>query len=416
MKPVAVIGAGPYGLSAAAHLKAHGVAVRVFGTPLSAWTDTMPAGMVLKSTPAASTISAPAPGHTLRDFTDAMGERPLVTERDLVTLETFVRYGRWFADRLVPEVEPVRVTAVEPADAGYRLTLETGEDLTAPAVVVASGLTGFAHVPGVLRAIAAGPPSAEGPVSHSSHHTDLTRFAGREVVVVGAGQSALEGAVLLAEAGASVRVLSRRAGAIGFGAPPRDGLRWKPDSPVGRAWSLYAFSTLPGPAAFRHLPEAARLWLVRNVLGPRGAWWLKERFGERITVTEGRTLTGARCSGGRVVLRTTGPGGADVELPPADHVMAATGYRVDLDALDFLAPHLRARLTRSGGSPWLDPGYAGSLPGLYFTGLTSAATFGPLMRFVCGTAFASPRLARAVARHTAGRTGNAAPVPAAGER
>ena len=403
MKPVAVIGAGPYGLSMAAHLTGLGVPVRVFGTPLSSWTDTMPAGMVLKSTPAASTLSAPAPGHTLRDFCTAVGERPLVTERDLVTLEFFVRYGRWFAERLVPGTEPAQVASVDRDGREFRLTLDSGEELTAPAVVVASGLSGLAHVPRVLRDAVPDGPSADGPVSHSSHHADLGRFAGREVVVVGAGQSALEGAVLLAEAGASVRVLARRAGSVGFGAPPRDGVQWKPDSPVGRAWSLYAFSNVPGPGAFRHLPEPARLWLVRNVLGPRGAWWLRDRFAGRVAVEQGVTPAGVGLDGDRVVLRTAGPDGRTGELA-CDHVMAATGYRTDLDALGFLAPALRARLARSGGAPWLDRHYAGSVPGLYFTGLPSAATFGPLMRFVCGTGFASPRIAAAVAAGPARRS------------
>ncbi len=402
MKPVVVIGAGPYGLSTAAHLKGRGVAVRVFGTPLSSWSDTMPAGMILKSTPDASTISAPAPGHTLRDFCDAMGERRLVTERDLVSLEFFLRYGRWFAERLVPEVEQVQVTSVDRGEGEFHLKLDSGEELTAPAVVVASGLSGFAYVPRTLRDAVPDGPSGTGAISHSSQHTDLTRFAGREVVVVGAGQSALESAALLAEAGATARVLARRGGAVGFGAPPRDGLQWKPDSPVGRAWSLYAFSNVPGPAAFRLLPEPSRLWLVRRVLGPRGAWWLRERFDGRVAVTQGHRLTGARVEGGQVVLRTATAGGRTGELA-ADHVMAATGYRADLGALGFLSPELRARLTRTGGSPWLDSGYAASVPGLYFTGLPSAAIFGPLMRFVCGTQFASPRIARAVAAGPARR-------------
>jgi cation diffusion facilitator CzcD-associated flavoprotein CzcO len=398
MKPVVVIGAGPYGLSAAAHLKGRGVTVRVFGTPLSSWTDTMPVRMVLKSTPSASSISAPHPGHTIQDFCDAVGEPRLVTERDLVTLDFFVRYGRWFQERLVPEVERVQVVSVDRGAGDFRLKLDSGEELAARAVVVASGLSGFAYVPSLLRQVTPDGPSATGPVSHSSQHTDFARFADREVVVVGAGQSALESAALLHEAGASVRVVARRSGAVGFGAPPRDGLQWKPDSPVGRAWSLYAFSNVPGPAAFRYLPEQSRLWLVRKVLGPRGAWWLKERFAGRVPVLQGRALTGVRVDdAGRVVLSTSGPGGRAGQLA-ADHVLAATGYRVDLGALGFLSPELRARLTRSGGSPWLDRGFQSSVPGLYFTGLPSAATFGPLMRFVCGTSFASPRVAEAVRR------------------
>ncbi|PWI45643.1 NAD(P)/FAD-dependent oxidoreductase [Streptomyces sp. ICBB 8177] len=404
MNPVVVIGAGPYGLSTAAHLKARGVPIRIFGTPMSSWTETMPQKMVLKSTPDASTISAPGRGHTLQDFCDAVGEPRLVTERDLVTLEFFVRYGEWFTERLVPEVERVRVASVDRDAREFRVKLESGEELTAPAVVVASGLSGFAHVPEALLGAAPGGPSATGPVSHSSQHTDLDRFAGRDVLVVGAGQSALESAALLAEGGASVTVLARRRGSVGFGAPPREGIQWKPDSPVGRAWSLYAFSNVPGPSAFRYLPEPTRLWLVRKVLGPRGAWWLHDRFEGRAPVVQGREPVATRLdpATNRVILTTRGGAEGNSRDFSADHVLAATGYRVDVDALDFLGPGLRARLTRTGGSPLLDRGYVGSVPGLYFTGLPSAATFGPLMRFVCGTRYASPRLAAAVTARVRG--------------
>ncbi|MCQ4081278.1 NAD(P)-binding domain-containing protein [Streptomyces sp. RB6PN25] len=378
-----VIGAGPYGLSTAAHLKGRGIPVRIFGTPMSSWRETMPTGMILKSTPKASTISAPRPGHTLQDFCDATGERRLVTERDLVTLEAFVRYGRWFQERLVPEVEQVQVVSVDDGrNGGFELKLDSGEELSARTVVVASGLSSFAHIPAGLTG---------GPVSHSSRHADFGRFAGREVVVIGAGQSALESAVLLRDAGASVRVVARRAGSVGFGAPPTSGFQWKPDSPVGRAWSLYAFSDVPGPAAFRFLPRATRLWLVRNVLGPRGAWWLAPRF-TGIPVMQGCEVDACREVPGAVVLVTRDAQGRVGEIE-ADHVIAATGYRVDLETLGFLSPQVRARLARVGGSPRLDAGFESSVRGLYFTGLAAAATFGPVLRFVCGAGFASRRIA-----------------------
>jgi len=46
---VAIIGAGPYGLSLAAHLKILAVEHQVFGTPMSFWRDSTPPGMELKS-------------------------------------------------------------------------------------------------------------------------------------------------------------------------------------------------------------------------------------------------------------------------------------------------------------------------------------------------------------------------------
>lgn len=395
--PVAVIGAGPYGLSAAAHLRARGLPVRVFGEPMVSWREQMPAGMLLKSTPVASTIDAPQPGHTLLDHCHAVGGTPYQSDWDIIPVETFARYGLWFQERLVPDLEQTRVVAVDRrGGGGFELKLDSGEQFTARAVVVASGLSGLAHLPAEFAAAVPDGPSAAGPVSHSSHHHDLGRFAGREVVVVGAGQSALESAVLLAEAGAaSVRVVARGRAAVAFGAPPDRQPRLRPESPFGRAWSLYALSY--HAAAFRRLPAPAREHLVRKVLGPKGAWWLRERFAGRVQVTQGVRVTRVTVeSGGRPVLTLRGGSGRVGELA-ADHVMAATGYRMNLAALGFLGPELRAGVVTGAGGPWLDAGYGSSVPGLYFTGLQAAASFGPVMRFVCGTEYASPRLAKAVA-------------------
>ncbi|UNO41288.1 FAD-dependent oxidoreductase [Streptomyces sp. MST-110588] len=392
--PVAVIGAGPYGLSTAAHLRARGMPVRVFGQPMVSWRAHMPAGMLLKSTPSASSIHTPQPGHTLVDFCDAVGERRYESDWDIIPVETFVRYGQWFQERLVPDLEQVRVVSVDRRGGAFELKLDSGEQFRARAVVVATGLTGFARLPGELAAAVPDGPSPSGPVSHSSQHHDLSAFAGRDVVVVGAGQSALESAVLLAEQGArSVRIVARGRSAVNFGAPPDRQPRLRPESPFGNAWSLYAFSYYA--QGFRYLPAPSRQYLVKRVLGPMGAWWLRERFVGRVQVTAGRRIRRVRIEDGRPVLSLAGPDGRGGELA-ADHVLAATGYQVDLAALDFLGQGLRTEIAVGAGGPRLDAGFRSSVPGLYFTGLAAAASFGPVMRFVCGTDFASGRLARAL--------------------
>ncbi|WP_190189460.1 FAD-dependent oxidoreductase [Streptomyces minutiscleroticus] len=402
-QPVAVIGAGPFGLSTAAHLRARGIPVRVFGEPMVSWRAHMPVGMLLKSTPAASNIDAPQPGHDLVDYCDAAGIPRLVTDEDIVPVETFVAYGEWFQQRLVPDLERVRVVSVDRRDgSGFDLKLDSGESFTARAVVVATGLSGLAYVPPELAAAVPDGPSPTGAVSHSSQHHDLSGFAGRELLVVGAGQSALETAALAAEAGASVRVVARGKGAVAFGAPPWQQPRLRPESPFGRAWSLYAISYYPHP--YRFLPPQARHYLVRRILGPLGAWWLQERFEDQVRVREVARITGAGTTGGRPSVEVRTLGGRTQELT-ADHVVAATGYRVDTAAMDFLGHGLRARLAVSRGTPKLGAGYRSSVPGLYFTGLPAAASYGPVMRFVCGTEFASPRLAQhlAAAHGRAGR-------------
>ncbi|MFJ4948644.1 FAD-dependent oxidoreductase [Streptomyces sp. NPDC088760] len=395
IRPVAVIGAGPFGLSTAAHLRARGIPVRVFGDPMVSWRDHMPEGMLLKSTPAASNLDCPQPGHTLADYCEAAGIRPLVTDEDIIPVETFIAYGEWFQRKLVPDLEQVRVVSVDRGGGGgFELKLDSGELFTARAVVVATGLSGLAHLPAELAGAAADGPAPTGPVSHSAQHHDLGRFAGKELIVIGAGQSALETAALAAEAGARVRVVARGRGRVAFGAPPWAQPRFRPESPFGRAWSLWALTYYPHP--YRFLPEATRHHLVRRVLGPLGAWWLRERFESAVQVREVAWVVGAEAQDGSPVLTVRTHGGRTEQLT-ADHVIAATGYRVDIAAMDFLGHELRTGLAVSRGTPRLGPGYVSSVPGLYFTGLPAAASYGPVMRFVCGTEFASPRLAKHLA-------------------
>jgi cation diffusion facilitator CzcD-associated flavoprotein CzcO len=421
MLPVAVIGAGPYGLSAAAHLMGRGLPVRVFGETMSSWQLRMPAAMYLKSTPTASDLSAPGAGAAFADFCRAEGIAPY-DERHPIPIGDFLRYGQWFQRRLVPDVEAERVVAVDrrggqrPGGAGtFGVALAGGEEFEARAVVVATGLVGSEFVPPALASAAPKGPDPDGPVSHSSQHTDFSPFAGRRVAVVGAGQSALESAALLHEAGARVTVLARGSRVLWGGPPPvavPSALyrTVKPPTPLGPGWSHRVVSE--APQLIRRLPAAARLRLVKEVLGPSGAWWLKERVDGLLPVGTGRRIVGAELRGSRgseeVVLSLDSPiaavsrsaaiGAEGGELV-TDHVLAATGYRVSVPDTDWLAEGLRRSVGLVAGtrSPELDAGYQSTVPGLYFTGLASAPVFGPLMRFVAGTGFASGRIARSVA-------------------
>jgi hypothetical protein len=396
--PVVVIGAGPYGLSVAAHLRARGVPVRVFGEVMSSWRMHMPRGMCLKSTPSASSLSTPLPGYGLADFCTARGIPPL-TGTQVVPVELFVSYGEWFQQQLVPDVETLQVRRLERMGRGFRLELSDGDELTTDVVVMASGLNGFAYVPQELAAAVEqqglGP---EGLVSHSSQHRELSGFAGKEVAVIGAGQSALESAALLHESGASTQVIAR--GQVRWGSPPKpphSGLLSivpEPNSPLGPTWRIYPFSH--APFMFRYLPTETRIKLVHRVLGPLGAYWLRERVDGRLPVLDGHRVTGARLDGGKIAL-TVASSGTDTKVLSVDHVLAATGYRVDLRRLDFLAPELRDQVRCVAGWPHLTSSFESSVPGLFFTSLMAAETFGPVMRFVCGAGFPARRITDAVA-------------------
>jgi cation diffusion facilitator CzcD-associated flavoprotein CzcO len=396
--PAAVIvGAGPYGLAVAAHLLDRGVTVRVFGEPMDAWRHNMPVGMFLKSTPSASSISAPRPGSTLDDYCISIGTKPL-HEDEPVPIDLFVGYGRWFQERLVP-IERERVTSVTRAGRGFEVTLGSGEVFATTSVVMAAGHVQFTNVPPEIAALAGGEPLPTAAVSHASHHADLSKFAGSDVAVIGAGQSALESAALLNEAGAGVHLLVRAPRVLWAGPPvagPR-GLRerlLKPESPLGPGWSLVGSHR--GAPLIRYLPQKTRRAIVRAVLGPSGAWWLHDRVENVVEIRTSQFVRSASIEGDKVVLDCQPTHGAAQRLV-VDHVLAATGYRVDVDSIGFLDRALRERVDRFQGFPLLNATFESSAPGLFFAGLSSAVTFGPLMRFVCGTDFAAPRVARGVA-------------------
>ena len=370
--------------------------MRVFGDPLSAWRNHMPSQMFLKSHASASSLSAPEPGYALSDFCAETGAPP-VRDDEPVPIERFVQYGLWFQERLVPNTERVEVHDVRRNGNGFELRLESDEVVRTPAVVLASGHLSFAHVPTELGAIAPEGPSARGAVSHSSQHTDFSRFAGRDVAVIGAGQSALETAALLYEAGAAPQLLVRRPRVLWAHAPKgKPGRRHMPapDSPLGRSWSLYAVSRWPD--VLSELPRRSRLLLVRKILGPAGAWWLRQRVVGLVEVRTGWRLEQASLVDGRIRLRGRTESGARDALT-VDHVIASTGYRVDVDSISFLERGLRRQLRSVVGWPVLTRASESSIPGLFFTGLPAAATFGPLLRFVAGTAFAAPRISAALA-------------------
>ncbi len=392
---VAIVGAGPYGLSVAAHLRAAGLSCRQFGLPMRLWREAMPRGMYLKSQGFASNLSDPEGTHTLEAFCHKTGH-PYASYGLPVSLDNFISYGQWFADELAPGLEEVLVTEVARHGDGYAVTLATGETVRASNVVVAAGVEHFARMP---RRYADLPDAL---CTHASAHTDLSTFAGQRVVVVGAGQSALESAALLHESGAEVQIVAR-ASRVRWNGEPLDPERplpqrmREPESGLGSGWSTWFYSR--HPEIFRHLPERTRIYRARTALGPAGASWLRCRVEDQFPVLTGHAVRSATAtgSGDAVRLGLVTRDGSAKELE-ADHVIAATGYRPDLSRLTFLDDGLRSGLRTVAGTPAVDRDYQTSAPGLYVVGPGVAPTFGPVMRFVYGADHA----ARTVGRRLAG--------------
>lgn len=392
---VAVIGAGPYGLSIAAHLRSRGTDHRVFGPPLSTWRTGMPQGMLLKSDGFASSLSAPLPGSSLGDYCRARG-LPYHDTNLPVALETFVDYGLDFQQRFVPDLEPQIVTSVVPAGSGYRVTLDSGEEFGARHVVVAAGITHFAVMPDELAG------ADEERVTHASAHHDLGGFATKDVTVIGAGSSAVDLAVALADAGARVRIVAR-APQVQFGSPPSEAppnlaerLR-RPPSGLGPGWR--SRMCCDAPDLFRVVPARWRPEIVRRHLGPSSPWRQKAAIDASVELLLGRTLAAADVGDDGVRLTLTGDGAAATTTVETDHVICATGYRTDLARLTFLDAGLRSRIGTVAGAPTLSHGFESSVPGIHFAGIAAAVTFGPLMRFMYGADFTARRISSRLAQN-----------------
>ncbi len=389
---VAVIGAGPYGLSIAAQLKGRDVAHRIFGTPMDTWRNHMPRGMYLKSEGFATNLSEPEGRHTLERFCSEAGIEYGRTGSP-ISSDTFTRYGLWFQEHLVPDLDTRLVRALRSSGDGFELELDDGDALQAGRVVVASGLQGHAYLPSELAAVPGG------AVVHTYDHVDPSRFPESGVAVIGAGQSALEAAALIHEHGGTVRLIARAPQLAWLSKPGgRDRTllqRWRyPESGLGEGRAQWAYAN--HALAFRAAPRSWRLEKAFSVLGPAGGWWLRPRIDGCVDVSLGRRLAETRAENGLVRLRLESEAGSE-ELE-VGQVVAGTGYRLDVNRIPFLDEGLRAGLDTTGGGPTLNRSFESSEPGLYFAGFPAAPSFGPLMRFVFGADFTARRIARHVSR------------------
>ena len=394
MLNTAIIGAGPYGLSVAAHFRRQGIPFRIFGRPMDSWLNHMPKGMMLKSDGFASNIYDPEEAFTLEKFCAERGIKYAAAGLP-VQLETFVAYGQAFRERMLPELEDKQVISLDRAPEGFALGLEDGETVAAQRVVLAVGITHFEYVPSNLANLS---PQF---LSHSFRHADPGVFKGRNVVVIGGGASAIDLAALLHEAGADVQLVARQP-ELKFHSTPTGKPRsaWQqvrhPKSGLGPGLRSRFYADAPG--LFHHLPEQFRLEIVEKSLGPSAGWFVKDKMAQ-VPCLLGYTPERAEVLDGNheVRLHLRAADGSERKVVTG-HIIAATGYKVNLDRLTFLNSEIRSRIKTAKGSPVLSSSFESSMPGIYFVGLAAANSFGPVMRFAFGAGFAARRLTETVAK------------------
>ncbi len=384
---VVVVGAGPYGLATASQLLGKGLKVAIFGKPMELWRDHMPEGMNLRSHWWASSLSDPQKKYTFERFLKQKNYEKVYP----VPASCFIEYTLWFQKNAVPNVDETYVSSIERKDGRFVLTLEDGRVVQAPAVVMAIGVYYYSHRPAEYEVLPAE------FLSHSFDDTNFSQFKDKTLLIIGGGQSATENAALANEAGATVHVVSPRPihwlskDTLNDERPLLEKIK-APDAGIAAGWKSWAIEHMP--YLFYRFPQAKKDRFVRNNYGPAAADWLRDRLIGKVHLHESQRVTSMEVQDGRV--NVTLDNGETLHV---DHVSLATGYKVSLKKLPMLHPSLAAQIQSSNDIPVLNHWFESSVPGLYFTGLSSVRAFGPLYRFVLGANSAARRVTSAVTRY-----------------
>lgn len=383
-----VVGAGPYGLSITAHLQGQGLNVATFGKPFQLWREQMPEGMLLRSYWWATNLSDPHKKYGLDQYFQETGKPPI----DPLPAETLIEYGQWFQQRAVPNIDETYVRSIERKEQQFTLTLVDGRVLQSSVVILAPGLSYYTYRPADYYHL----PSDV--VSHTSAHYSFKPFAGKRVVIIGGGQSALETAALAHESGVDVQLVSRSPlvwiqGPAAFPEhrPLLERLR-SPKAGIAPGWFNWQLEHFP--YNFQHLPRSVKDRLLSGIAsyGPMGAAWLKPRVIGQVDIHELQHVQQTKEVDDGVEVRLS-----NNKTLKADHIILATGYRANIRHLPMVHSSLLSKIRTYRNAPILNDRFESSVPGLYFVGFTSVLSCGPLFRFIVGTDATARRVASSVA-------------------
>jgi FAD-dependent urate hydroxylase len=368
MLDLVIIGAGPYGISLAAHAQAHGLSYELLGYPMDFWKNQMPQNMFIRTPHDFVNFSDPEDRYTMRRYEQETGthvETPLPRS-------VFLAYANWFAQKTGVKFTPELVESLVQADGCFTVVTETGRTLQSKHVVVATGVQHFKYMPDIYQSL---PPEL---VTHTSGYTDYSSFKGQKVAVIGSGQSAWEAAGLLHLEGAEPELIYRRE-------EPNYGGSRSAERVLRMLGNV--FYRLPLAMKRKHLGQSPGS--VAHFLRPYVEGKVPETGGasiEQLAVTSEGQVRMSLSNGEERVF---------------DHVLSASGFHINLDRLPFLPKEMLGQIEREEGFepfPKLDEHFQSSIHGLYFAGPLSSHSHGPTFRFILGLKKAAKTIIASLAK------------------
>lgn len=359
--PLLIVGAGPFGLSLAAHLKQKNVEHIHIGTSMDYWKNHMPKEMYLRS---ACDWHLDADNEdTILKYLETQNLTPPDVEP--LSLEFYLGYVNWFQSQKGLSPRPVWVKQLSRTGDSFHAVLDNGDEIEAQKVVLAVGLRHFKNIPPEYKTLF--------PANTFQHTADLMDFSAlkdKRVLIIGGRQSAFEWTALIHEHGAREVHLSYRHDTPAF--EPSD---WTWVNPILQ-------DMVDQPAWFRNLAQeekdqvSQRMWKEgRLKLEP----WLVKRVSKENVILHPQTFVTKCMQMPSKELKITLN---DVSTLVIDQVILATGYKVDIAQIPMLADGgLVEQIHTKNGFPVLDEGFQSSIPNLYFTGFPAAQDFGPFFGF-----------------------------------
>lgn len=371
--PVAILGAGPYGLAIASELQRLNISFRVFGQPFQLWRDRTLPEVFLRSDLQASEIYSQEGRYSLQHF---LANRPsdlaaIANHQGRIPVEAFRDYLSWVQSQLTFDIECTEVLRVDAEEDGFHLETALGEKLTAGAVVVATGIGAFATLPTALETL------QSSRVIHAWSVEKYAELRDCRVCIVGSGQSAGETVERLRKHNRTTWIyrsepifhldpLNLPRPIFQFVLRASNSAYYLPRILRRAAKKVFIGSTMtPDLQTSVHAEDVIRVQADVNSLG-----WV-ERGSELYSTKLDRVF---------------------------DYVVCCTGYRLDAKRLPFLSHDLQDRLICENGMPRLSRNFESSIPGLFVAGALAESSHGPAQRFLIGNRHAAVAIGKAMAK------------------